>query len=482
MLLAVCAMSLPRYAEYKDSGLVSLGLVPSHWQIAPLKQFFHIVGGSTPKSDNGEFWDGDIVWVSPADLSKLDSLKISDSARKITTQGLASCGTTLVPTGSLVLSTRAPIGSLAIAGVELCTNQGCKSLVPTGASKSNFYAYMLLASTEQLNLRGKGTTFLELSADELGAFRVVRPPLAEQSAIAAFLDRETGKIDALIAEQEKLLTLLAEKRQATISHAVTRGLTNLPGANLNAALGGGPKGEGKDSPSHTNATMKDSGVPWLGEVPAHWGVAALSYLSQIETGSTPDRSEPRYWNGSIPWLKTGEINWTPICESEEFISHEGLANSAAKIAKPATLLMAMYGQGVTRGRVALLEIEAAYNQACAAIVFGPHILPEFGRYFFMAAYDHIRNDGNETSQMNLSAGAIAKIKLPVPPLNEQVAIIDALNSKVASMDELRGNAESAIALLKERRSALIAAAVTGKVDVRGSVPIRTEPKSHEEAV
>ena len=246
-------MSLPRYAEYKDSGVAWLGDVPAQWKVAPLKRLFHIVGGSTPKSENSEFWGGDIVWVSPADLSKLDSLKIGDSARKITSEGLASCGTTLVPPGSLVLSTRAPIGSLAIAGVELCTNQGCKALVPKGASKSSFYAYMLIASTEQLNLRGKGTTFLELSADELGAFRIVRPKEEEQSAIAAFLDRETGKIDALIAEQEKLLTLLAEKRQATISHAVTRGLK-------------------------LNAPMRDSGVPWLSDVPAHWSMTRLRKL------------------------------------------------------------------------------------------------------------------------------------------------------------------------------------------------------------
>ncbi|MDV7395433.1 hypothetical protein RZS08_28865, partial [Arthrospira platensis SPKY1] len=118
------------------------------------------------------------------------------------------------------------------------------------------------------------------------------------------------------------------------------------------------------------------------EVPAHWGVSALGYLATIETGATPDRAEPRYWNGSIPWLKTGEINWAPIREAEEFITEEGVANTAVRVAKPGMLLMAMYGQGATRGRVARLEIEATYNQACAAILFGDRLLPEFGRYFF----------------------------------------------------------------------------------------------------
>src|SRR5690606_16319713 len=138
-------------------------------------------------------------------------------------------------------------------------------------------------------------------------------------------------------------------------------------------------------------------------------------------------SQPRYWNGRIPWLKTGEINWAPIRNAEEFISEDGLENSAAKLAKPGTLLMAMYGQGVTRGRVALLEVEAEYNQACAAIRFGGRVTPEFGRYFFMAAYVHVRDGGNETSQMNLSASLIAKIKLPVPPIEEQSEIVSLLN-------------------------------------------------------
>ncbi len=430
-----CPSGMPRYPEYRDSGVAWLGEVPAHWNAVPLWSLYRRIKrtgyeserllsvyrdhGVVPKASRDDNNNKPSDDLSPYQLVKVGDLAINKMKAW---------------QGSVAISEYQGIVSPAYFVYESLHREIPRYLHYLMRSPRYVAGYLTLSKGIRVNQWDLDPTYHS-------RMPILLPSAEEQSAIAAFLDRETGKIDALIAEQEKLLTLLAEKRQATISHAVTRGL-------------------------NPNAPMKDSGVPWLGEVPAHWGVAALSYLSQIETGSTPDRSEPRYWNGSIPWLKTGEINWTPIFESEEFISHEGLANSAAKIAKPATLLMAMYGQGVTRGRVALLEIEAAYNQACAAIVFWPHILPEFGRYFFMAAYDHIRNDGNETSQMNLSAGAIAKIKLPVPPLNEQVAIIDALNSKVASMDELRGNAESAIALLKERRSALIAAAVTGKVDVR----------------
>ena len=132
--------------------------------------------------------------------------------------------------------------------------------------------------------------------------------------------------------------------------------------------------------------------------------------------------------------------------------------------------MAMYGQGVTRGRVAILEVPAAYNQACAAIQFGADVSTHFGRYFFMAAYPHIRDGGNETSQMNLSAGVIQKFKIAVPSIAEQAAIVTFLDRAVFAIDSLLDQARQSLVLLSERRSALISAAVTGKIDVRGLVP------------
>ncbi len=196
--------------------------LPEGWKLSPLKALFHIVGGSTPKSDNEENWGGTIVWVTPTDLTSEGIALLSTSQRTITEVGLASCATTLVPPGSIVLSTRAPIGSLGIADVELCTNQGCKSLVPRDQSiDSHFYALLLSTMTEQLRVRGKGTTFLELSSDELGAVRVPVPPHLIQVAIVHYLSQEIRKIDALIDEQNLLIHLLKERRSTLISAAAT---------------------------------------------------------------------------------------------------------------------------------------------------------------------------------------------------------------------------------------------------------------------
>jgi type I restriction enzyme S subunit len=214
-------MSLPRYEKYKDSGVEWLGEVPEHWEVEQLKNNFYIIGGSTPKSDKLEFWGGQIVWITPTDLnnSKLDVL--FDSQRKITPDGLSSCGTNLIPVGSIILSTRAPIGSIGIAGTELCTNQGCKSLVPNNGVNTKFFALILCITTAELNIRGRGTTFLELSGEQLGSFKIPVPCRTEQDAITAFLDQETTKIDELIVESQNVIELLKERRSALISSAVT---------------------------------------------------------------------------------------------------------------------------------------------------------------------------------------------------------------------------------------------------------------------
>ncbi|MBB5767237.1 restriction endonuclease subunit S [Xanthomonas euroxanthea] len=431
-------MKLPRYEEYKESGVTWLGEAPAHWRLAPLWTLF--------RRTKRVGFEGEQLLSVYRDFGVVPKASRDDNNNKASDDLSVY---QLVEPGDLAINKmKAWQGAVAISGHRGIVSPAYFIYESTHGEDGQFLHYLLRSPryiTGYLSLsKGIRVNQWDLEPQYHSRMPVLLPPREEQAAIAAFLDRETAKIDALIAEQEKLIALLAEKRQATISHAVTKGL-------------------------NPNAPMKDSGIAWLGEVPAHWSIGALGYLASLETGSTPDRANPSYWNGLIPWLKTGEINWAPIREAEEFITEAGLANSAARIARPGALLMAMYGQGVTRGRVALLEIEAAFNQACVAIRFGNRITPEFGRYFFMAAYSHIRDAGNETSQMNLSAGYVAKVHIPVPPVSEQFAAIEYLDAQASKIDVLEASASCAITLLKERRSALIAAAVTGQIDVRGEV-------------
>ena len=209
------------YPAYKDSGVEWIGRVPGHWRIAPIKVLARVINGATPESGNPDYWDGDIAWFTPADLDNENATELAEPRRRITADGLASCAARLTRAGSVVLSTRAPVGSVGVTQTPSATNQGCRTLVPSAGIPSKFLAETLVAARAELALRSNGTTFQELSTDSLASLRVPLPPPAEQVAITAALDRETARIDALIAKAQRSIDLLKERRAAFITAAVT---------------------------------------------------------------------------------------------------------------------------------------------------------------------------------------------------------------------------------------------------------------------
>ena len=434
-------MSFPRYTKYRDSGFEWSGSIPEHWELKALKWIFQVIGGSTPKSDVADYWDGTIVWLTPADISESRGQRVEHSERAITQAGLESCGTTLVPPESIVLSTRAPIGSLAIAGATLCTNQGCKSLVAVEPANPGYFAYLLNACTEELNLRGRGTTFLELSADSLKSFEIIVPPIKEQDAIAAFLDRETAKMDALIEEQKRLIELLKEKRQAVISQAVTKGLD-------------------------PNVPMKDSGVEWLGEVPAHWQTMRLALLfkdadergnddlpvlsvsihdgvsneeldeADMERKVTRSDDKTKYKR-----VQTGDLVYNMMRAWQGgfgSVTVEGMVSPAYVVARPRSELPTTYVESLLRTPNAIEEMRS-------------------------------RSRGVTDFRLRLYWEEFREMVIPIPPKDEVESILARLEKTTSETSDTISSAEDCISILQERRSALISAAVTGKIDVRGLV-------------
>jgi type I restriction enzyme S subunit len=205
----------------------------------------------------------------------------------------------------------------------------------------------------------------------------------------------------------------------------------------------------------------------IGEIPRNWELVTLGDVARISSGGTPDRNRPEYWNGGIPWVKTGEIRYNTIRETEETISTAGLENSAAKVIPAGTLLMAMYGQGITRGKVAILGIDATLNQACAAILLSEQVMPNFAFFYLQFAYERIRTLGHGANQKNLNAQLVGSIRFPLPPLEEQETIcyqLAALDAKLSSM-------EKECALLEELLRAMLEELVTGRLS---AVPLIEE--------
>lgn len=442
-------MKYQRYPEYKPSGVEWLGEVPAHWDVLSTKRLFCLVNGSTPKSSEPDYWDGDIPWLTPDDLGDSTYQVITNSRRCITEAGYVSCGTTLVPPGSIVLSTRAPIGHLGIAGVTLCTNQGCRSLVKRSEVDSTYFYYVLNAAKQELVARGNGTTFLELSKQNLSVVPLPVPDFPEQRAIAAFLDRETARIDALIARKQRLIELLAEKRTALISQAVTKGL-------------------------NSDARMKDSGVEWLGEIPAHWAIKRLKFLTKGGLVNGIFKKKDEYGTGTLL------VNVFDVYRENFLIDPSSLERVETTKQEAESYEVLSGDMFFVRSS---LKLEGVGKSACALdipepMVFECHVvrarpdqqevIPRFLNCYLNSklALSRLVSLANMVTMATLDQGKIKGLEIARPPLEEQRQIVSFIDQQImrteSAVEEIRG----AIASLHEYRASLISTAVTGKIDVR----------------
>lgn len=438
-------MSLPQYPEYKHSGVAWLGEVPLHWQVRPFKWLIEKndggVWGNDPDGNN------DTLVLRSTEQTVDGRWKLDEPAfRKLTQNEKDSA---LLRAGDLLV-TKSSGSSLHIGKTTLVDDE----IESLSCCYSNFIqrvrvttellpklAWFVLnndLARIQFDLLSNSTTGLaNLNGTMIGDVLLPTGPISEQTAIVTFLDRETAKIDGLIAEQETLLTLLAEKRQATISLAVTQGL-------------------------NPDAPMKDSGVAWLGEIPAHWKVIPLKALfRQQKRQGFPDKdvlSVYRDFGVVRKDSRNDNFNKTP----DDLSSYQ--------IVEPGDLVVnKMKGW---QGSLGVSELEGITSPDY--MVFPPlHTESSTFLHLFLrsapmvSTYRSISN-GIRPSQWRLEPEQFLSTKILLPPLPEQLAITGYCFSEISKIEALLAETELASALLKERRTALVSAAVTGKIDVRQS--------------
>lgn len=212
---------IDKNVEYKDSGIDWIGEIPKHWEVTRVKYISKILNGGTPNSSISEFWNGDVFWVTPKDLSKV-SKYIYSSDRKITKEGYKNCSTSLIPKNNIIMATRAPIGNIKINKIETTINQGCKAiLVDKNLIDLNYLYFLLNNYLEELQLLGNGATFVELSTSNLSQFKINIPPKKEQKEIVAYIEKEISKIDRTIEIYKNQIELIKEYRTSLIASAVT---------------------------------------------------------------------------------------------------------------------------------------------------------------------------------------------------------------------------------------------------------------------
>jgi type I restriction enzyme S subunit len=438
------------YPAYKDSGVEWIGEVPEGWRIVPLKALAQIVNGATPESGNPEYWDGDIAWFTPADLDNENVSELIKPRRRITAEGLASCAARLTPAGSVILSTRAPVGSVGVTLIPSATNQGCRTLVTNPRILPKLLADMLVAARSELSLRSNGATFQELSTDSLASLRIPLAPLEEQTAIVSFLDRATARIDALIAKKTEFIELLAKKRQALITHAVTKGLD-------------------------PNVKMKDSGVEWLGQVPAHWKVRPIKSLAN-KTGALfidGDWIESKNLSDSgIRYITTGNVGVGEYKEQGSgYISESTFEELSCTEVFPGDVLVSRLNPPIGRACI-VPNLGSRIVTSVDNVIFRPALdfSSAFVVYRFSAAdYSHeLGLLASGATMQRVSRTELGNVRIAWPPLDEQLAIVAVLDRETARIDLLIEKVQLSIDLLKKRRSALITAAVTGQIDLRES--------------
>jgi type I restriction enzyme S subunit len=353
---------------------------------------------------------------------------------------MASCATQLVPADSLILSIRAPIGHIAIAASPLAFNQGCRGLIPRPALNKKYAFWAVSSVKEELELNGQGTTFMELSRSKLRSISIPLPAMAQQSAIADYLDRETGRIDGLIEKKTRFISVLKEKRAAVIDHAVTKGIDR-------------------------NVEMKTSGVEWIGDIPAHWDAPRIATLFR-EAFRKPDPDLPvlsvSIHNGVSDGELSDEERDRKVALSEDRTKYQGV--------EPGDLVYNMMRawQGAF-GAVAVSGlVSPAYVVARPIAEFRTKFLEHL--LHTKSATEEIRrySRGIADFRMRLYWEYFRDIRVCLPPLPEQDEILDHIDRETARIEGLIEKTERSIALLKEKRAALITAAVTGKIDVRAA--------------
>lgn len=432
-------MSLPRYPEYKPSGVEWLGEVPEHWEVVP----FYSVANEREEANIGMVEDNLLSLsygrIVQKDITSNDGLlPESFETYQIVRKGDIVFRLTDLQNDKRSLRT-------AIVGETGIITSAYVAAKPVSIEPLYLSQLLRAYDAQKVFYSMGGGLRQTMKFSDLKRLPTLLPPSKEQSAIAAFLDRETGKIDALITEQRRLVELLAEKRQAVISHAVTKGL-------------------------NPNAPMKYSGIEWLGEVPSHWGVKRMKFVASVQTGIAKGKDNAGKDTISVPYLRVANVQDGYLDLDDVATIDIPLESLERYRLQSGDVLMNEGGDfdKLGRGHVWRCEVDPCIHQNHVFAV-RPHSISSdwlnlvtgtnYAQFYFMT------RSKQSTNLASISSTNIMELPVVCPPDEEQATIATFLDKESTKFDTLTAEANRAIALLQERRSALISAAVTGKIKV-----------------
>ncbi|HAS6239445.1 TPA: restriction endonuclease subunit S [Vibrio vulnificus] len=431
------------YPDYKESGIDWLYDIPAHWKTIPVGRCYHRVKRTGFESEEllSVYRDHGVIPKSSRDDN---NNKASDDLSPYQ----------LVCENNLVMNKmKAWQGSIAISEYRGIVSPAYFVYEPFKHTESIVYPkyvhYLLrhpIYITQYMS-RSKGIRVnqWDLDPESFQSIELLLPLKEEQQKIINFLDYETAKIDTLIDKQEKLIELLKEKRQAVISNAVTKGL-------------------------NPDVPMKDSGVEWLGDVPEHWAIIPLKHLCRFSGGGTPTKDNLIYWtNGTIPWVSPKDMKSQRVTQTTDYITEKAVVESSTNYVDSGALLMVVRSGILQRTiPVAINDVVVTLNQDMKALKFNQKMAVDFALHFIVGNEKALLLEWSKEGATveSIEHEYLANGLLPVPPMPEQLSIVQYLSTEMEKFSQLETRAILGIELLKERKTALISAAVTGKIDVR----------------
>ncbi|MBA1307319.1 restriction endonuclease subunit S [Pseudomonas stutzeri] len=438
--------TFPKYPAYKDSGVEWLGEVPQHWVVTKFSRHFSVRMGET---------------IPETELSEEGWLPVYSATERDKFYGYVDERKPLVENGDLVIPARGnSIGFVKLVKTSATATQTTivANVLDHKITESSYVYYWCLGLRKILFYFDR-TAIPQITTEYVCRNPLLLPSLAEQTQIARFLDHETARIDALIEEQQRLIELLKEKRQAVISHAVTKGLD-------------------------PTVPMKDSGVEWLGEVPAHWDIRKLKSLVSVRGGSTPSKEIEHYWRGDIPWVSPKDMKSERINDSIDHVSDLAIKDGGLNIVESGAVLIVVRGMILIHSvPVAITDVDVTINQDMKAMTPGKKISCDYLLLLLQGVRDAVFQyiDSSAHGTRKLEWERFELFELPIPSHQEQIKIVSFIEKQKRALEDLAEQAASAIDLMTERRSALISAAITGKIDVRGwQPPARAQAPELEE--
>lgn len=471
--------------------------LPINWEWVPLGDILsNIIGGGTPSKNNPSYWQGRIPWLTIKDMR---SRRPIDSMDHISEAAVKESATNIIPADTVIIATRVGLGKVIRVPYDATINQDLKALIPKEGIDKSYLEYWIVSIASYLESIGSGTTVKGVRLETLREIPFPLAPPNEQTRIVAEIEKQFSRLDEAVANLKRVKANLKRYKAAVLKAAVEGKLTeewrrgaihrahspaerNHQGVVNQGAINCAPTQPVETGAELLQRILEERRANWQGrgkykepvapdtarlaELPAGWLWISVEQIASVGTGATPLRSKSEYYqDGKVPWITSGALNEEFVHAAKECITDLAVQETNVKTFPVHTLVVAMYGEGKTRGKVSELLIAAATNQACAAIILEGESsqVRDFVKLFFLKNYEDIRRLSSGGVQPNLNLTHIKKTLLPLPPLDEQNQIVAEVELRLSIITEAETQLDANLRRSVRLRQSILKKAFTGNL-------------------